>query len=163
MILLQSNHCGMNVNKIHCSTPLSKTLITENSEKGKVKVVPVQVMQAYRGSTCIITLIVNLSTRGTWVFNFMPRSIYPQERTLVFTELKTLMQDKSTYENNTPYFGCMETQQVWGSFGRCEMTVASLGSITFPVMWPYIPILWHVKLHALHYRHAYVSFDVSLF
>jgi hypothetical protein len=49
--------------------------------KEKGKVFAVQIMNAYRGSTGIAPLILNLGTRWKWVVNFTPQPFYPKERT----------------------------------------------------------------------------------
>ena len=47
-----------------------------------VKVLPDHVMKAYRGSTGIAPLILNIFTRWRWVVDFILRPICPLERTL---------------------------------------------------------------------------------
>jgi len=65
MAFLQNNQCGINVNKFHCSTLLSKTFITKNSDDVNFKVVFVHAMKACKGSAGIAPLIVNLRTSWT--------------------------------------------------------------------------------------------------
>jgi hypothetical protein len=65
MEFLQNNQRTINVNKIHCSTLLSKTFITEKSDKVNFKGVSVHAMKAYKGSADMAPLILNLGTRWT--------------------------------------------------------------------------------------------------
>jgi len=58
----------------------------------------------------IASLILNLSTRGRWVINFMTHPHKPQKKTLVPTQQEALWSSESVYiiwrkENGLPLWG----------------------------------------------------------
>jgi hypothetical protein len=122
---------------------LSKIFIIENSDKVNFKVVSVHAMKPYKVSVGIAALIVNLGTRWTSLVIFTPRSLYARKERSVSSETKTQMEDTGRYKNKHTVFWSIT--RFW----------------TFPVMWP--TILWHIKLPALYYKHAHMSFNVCLF
>jgi hypothetical protein len=76
------NYILINFLSYACTRCMSRAKTT-GKIVAKVKIVPVHVMKAYRGSRSIAPLILNLGTRWWWVVSITPWTIYNREGTPV--------------------------------------------------------------------------------
>ena len=100
----------------------------------KGKVVPVCAMKAYWVRKSVVPLVLNLSTRWRWGINFMPRPLYPQERTLVATQLKAV-------ETRETFWTVFDKRNLLPLLGFEPWTVQAIAShymdcdVSAPICW----------------------------